>query len=197
MDDVITSTGNINYDSVQDKSKYFYFKIVIVIIILAIFGFNIFTNLGYITDEIAFITEPIIALFAKITGKTTKTAVKTTTAGTREVSELVDETADAIDDTISNVANKNINIKNLSDNLPKNLSNNLGQDYEKPTVNTIPEPDDSNSEVQQGTTGKKGFCYIGNWNGFRSCVKVSESTKCLSGMTYDTEQMCRNPELRN
>ena len=189
MDDIITSTQNLNYSSMQDKSKFFYIKIVIVIIILAIFGFNIFTNLGYITDEIAFITEPIVALFAKITGKTAKTAVKTTTAGTREVTELVDSTTDAIDDTISTVADKNINIKNLS--------NNVGQSYEKQTLNTYPEPDDSNSEVQQGTTGKKGFCYVGNWNGFRSCVKVTESTKCLSGMIYDSEQMCRNPELRN
>lgn len=191
MDDIITSSGNLNssYGSLQDKSKFFYLKIGVVVIILAIFGFNIFTNLGYITDEIAFITEPIVALFAKITGKTSKSAVKTATAGTREVTELVDDTADAIDDTISKVADKNVNVKNLS--------NNVGQDYEKQTIDTLPKPDDSNSQVQQGTTGKKGFCYVGNWNGFRSCVKVNETTKCLSGMIYDSEQMCRNPELRN
>jgi hypothetical protein len=190
MDEVITPSGPSTYTSSSSGQNMSYMiKIGVVIIILAIFGFNVFTNLGYITDEFAFIIEPIVALFAKITGKTSKTAVKTATAGTREVTELVDETADAIDDTITKVADKNVNVKNLS--------NNVGQDYEKQTIDTLPKPDDSNSQVQQGTTGKKGFCYVGNWNGFRSCVKVNESTKCLSGTIYDSEQMCRNPELRN
>ena len=185
MDEVITPSGPSTYTSSSSGQNMSYMiKIGVVIIILAIFGFNVFTNLGYITDELAFIIEPIVSLFAKITGKTTKAAVKTATAGTREVTEIVDETADTVDETITKVADKK-------------PSNNIGQDYEKPVVNTTPVPDESNSLVQQGTTGKKGFCYVGNWNGFRSCVKVSESTKCMSGMLYDSEEICRNPELRH
>ena len=95
MDEVITPSGPSTYTSSSSGQNMSYMiKIGVVIIILAIFGFNVFTNLGYITDELAFIIEPIVSLFAKITGKTTKTAVKTATAGTREVTEIVDETAD-------------------------------------------------------------------------------------------------------
>ena len=71
-----------HYTSSSSGQNMSMIKIGVVIIILAIFGFNVFTNLGYITDELAFIIEPIVGLFAKITGKTTKTAVKTATAGT-------------------------------------------------------------------------------------------------------------------
>jgi hypothetical protein len=171
-------------------------RITVIILILAVFGFNIFTNLGYVTDELAFIIEPIASLFARITGKTTKDVVKTSNTGTREITKIVDETVDTIDDTINNdTINYDTKIPNTDiDN--EEVSSNIGQNYEKPVMNTVPEPDYSNSQVQQGTVGKKGYCYVGNWNGFRSCVKVSESTRCMSGMLYDSEELCRNPELR-
>jgi len=172
----------------------FFIKIFVVIIILAIFGFNIFNNLGVVTEQIAFITEPIISFFAIIFGKTSKTVIKTTTAGTRGVTEIIDDTVDVVDATITKTANKKYVIP-----VPiakKNNSNNIGQDYEVENVNTNPEPDESNSIVQQGNLGKKGYCYVGNWNGFRSCVKVSESDECLSNMIYKSDAICRNPELR-
>jgi len=185
-----------NY-AIDPSNKFnmsFFIKIFVVIIILAIFGFNIFNNLGFVTDQIAFITEPIVSFFAKIFGKTSKTVIKTTTSGTREITEIVDDTVDVADAIITKTANKKSVIP-----IPiakKNNSNNIGQDYEVDNVNIKPEPDESNSIVQQGNLGKKGYCYVGNWNGLRSCVKVSDSDECLSNMIYKSDAICRNPELR-
>jgi len=53
-----------------------------------------------------------------------------------------------------------------------------------------PEPDDSSSSVQS----KGAFCYVGEWKGIRSCVKLNG--KCESGETFESEQKCVNPELR-
>ena len=43
---------------------------------------------------------------------------------------------------------------------------------------------------------KSGFCYIGEDRGFRSCIKVGESTKCMSGEIFPTMDVCVNPRLR-
>ena len=43
---------------------------------------------------------------------------------------------------------------------------------------------------------KSGFCYIGEDRGFRSCIKVGESTKCMSGEIFPTREVCVNPRLR-
>lgn len=51
----------------------------------------------------------------------------------------------------------------------------------------LPQPDDS---VNQSS----GYCFIGEWKGIRSCVKV-DRTPC-STQLYSTEQQCVNPELR-
>lgn len=183
-------------DSLPFKSEgigsRFYLKIGIVIIIFAILGFNIFTNLGYLTEELAFIIKPISSFFASLTGSAAKTAVKTSTAGTRLLADEVDKTVDAVDEMVDDTPDIKLPTKRKN-----KLSNNVGQDYTLPSIrDTVPEPDNSNSNVQQGVIGKKGFCYVGNWNGYRSCVKVTKSNECLSGEMYETDEQCRNPELR-
>jgi len=48
-----------------------------------------------------------------------------------------------------------------------------------------PEPDESN---------QVGYCFVGEWKGIRSCVKV-DNTPC-STQVYSTKNQCVNPELR-
>ena len=41
-----------------------------------------------------------------------------------------------------------------------------------------------------------GYCYVGEDRGFRSCIEVGESTKCMSGEIFPTRAVCVNPRLR-
>jgi len=43
---------------------------------------------------------------------------------------------------------------------------------------------------------KSGYCYVGEDRGFRSCIEVGESTKCMSGEIFPTMDVCVNPRLR-
>jgi hypothetical protein len=51
-----------------------------------------------------------------------------------------------------------------------------------PTVKAEPTPNDT------------GFCYVGEWQGVRSCVPVKGGT-CM-GDLYPTADVCRDPNLR-
>jgi len=51
----------------------------------------------------------------------------------------------------------------------------------------VPKPDYSRN--------KSGFCYVGEYKGIRSCVKVDKSDSC-STQVYSTQSQCVNPELR-
>ena len=44
--------------------------------------------------------------------------------------------------------------------------------------------------------GKSGYCYIGEDRGFRSCVRVGNTDKCMSGDIFPREDVCINPNLR-
>jgi hypothetical protein len=37
---------------------------------------------------------------------------------------------------------------------------------------------------------------VGEDRGFRSCIEVGESTKCMSGEIFPTREVCVNPRLR-
>jgi len=59
-----------------------------------------------------------------------------------------------------------------------------------------PHADDSTSVTQKHQSGKGGYCYIGEDRGFRSCVKVDASDKCMSGEVYSRHDICIDPTLR-
>jgi len=60
-----------------------------------------------------------------------------------------------------------------------------------------PVPDDAGSSTQASKAkSKAGFCYIGEDRGFRSCIKVGEGEKCMSGDIFPTQDLCINPRLR-
>ena len=60
-----------------------------------------------------------------------------------------------------------------------------------------PVPDDAGSSTQANKAkSKAGFCYIGEDRGFRSCIKVGEGEKCMSGDIFPTQDLCINPRLR-
>ena len=54
-----------------------------------------------------------------------------------------------------------------------------------------PEPNETNSKSSGGSS--IGFCYIGEYNGNRSCASVNDPTTCMSGDIFDSKEKCMNP----
>jgi hypothetical protein len=63
----------------------------------------------------------------------------------------------------------------------------------KQTVDQV-SPDDSRSSIQ--TTGKSGWCYIGEEQGIRTCSEIGVNDVCMSGNVFPTQAVCINPNLR-
>ena len=40
------------------------------------------------------------------------------------------------------------------------------------------------------------YCFIGEQKGYRSCISVNETDKCMSGDIFPSNQICINPNLR-
>ena len=55
-------------------------------------------------------------------------------------------------------------------------------------------PDDSRSSIQ--TTGKAGWCYIGEEQGIRTCSEIGVNDVCMSGDVFPNQAICMNPNLR-
>ena len=94
----------------------------------------------------------------------------------------------------------NSSVSKSSDNDDKSSNNNLDKainnSSNKSTSSSLPEPDDAGSRTQISKNSKSGYCYIGEDRGFRSCIKVDDPNKCMSGGIFPTRDICVNPSLR-
>lgn len=157
-----------------------------VIFVLALLGFNIFTYAGEIIEFIKKLFLPMLSLFGYTVGETSKMTINTAAKGS---TEIIDSTA--------NIATSGINVlenalTNRSDtaliNIEKNITN---------KSKSTPIPDEADSRTQTNRAiGKKGYCYVGQENNIRSCVKVGENDTCMSGDIFPTHDLCINPNLR-
>ena len=59
---------------------------------------------------------------------------------------------------------------------------------------SIPVPSTSTNAIQKPISATKaGWCLVGEYDGNRGCIEVNDSSKCLSGQVFPTQQLCVNP----
>ena len=173
---------------------------IIIILILAILGFNIFFYLAKGTQTFADIFGPTIqyftGLFASITALVTKQIVNVAATGT-QISG-----ANSSNTTVTNqtVAGSSPPTDTLQNNALNNALNNATT--ATATTPAIQDPtsyqaDEASSSIQASkSSGKSGWCYIGEDRGFRSCIQVGENDRCMSGDIFPDHNICVNPNLR-
>lgn len=192
---------------------------IIIILLLALIGINIFFYLAKGTEFVASLFNdvfgPILKLFGYTTLETTKQTIETSATGTKAGVDIVSDTTVGAINKTQEAINKIPQGKLASssqqgtplqkettlqqggtvqtslqeeDSLEKALQN------ASSSVNQGPTPDDSRSIIQ--TTGKAGWCYIGDDQNVRTCAEVGINDMCMSGDIFPTQEICMNPNLR-
>jgi len=181
---------------------------IIIILILAILGFNVFFYLAKGTQTFSDIFGPTIKYITGLFASTTKQVVIGSATGTKAGVDIaagtvtggIDETtrlvkgANASKTTSSNQPVLKKGETSSDDNNDDTLHNALNQ---APKDNVPYEADEATSSIQASkSSGKSGWCYIGEDRGFRSCIQVGENDKCMSGDIFPSQEICVNPNLR-
>ena len=214
-DSPATDSGFLS--SMGELFKNAYFKVIMLILILAFLGFNLFKYLADVTDSTTdLLGDPlkqIAAIFGYTVGETTKNIVDTSAEGTKlGIDVAAGATENAIDlgqralgasstsksdssDKYSSSSKKSSSDSKKSepDDLDKAINTSSSS---KKKSTSIPEPDDATSKTQSSKASKSGYCYIGEDRGFRSCIKVNDPNRCMSGEIFPTRDICINPTLR-
>jgi hypothetical protein len=221
--DSLTSSDSSNFDNLGDSIKSTTPTTwVIIILILTFLGFNIFVYLAKGTQGISDFFAPIInkitSIFGGVTGQVvsvsaegSKALVSTAAQGTQSA---VGATADVVNagltgvqqavqppsqQTQTTLSSQPVNMQQAdimqANTLNKALNTSTSQ---KQQVNGEDyHADDSTSSIQMSsTTGKAGWCYIGEERGFRTCAEVGINDTCMSGDIFPSQQICVNPNLR-
>ena len=174
---VASSPGGWNWGTV--------IRYLLIIMVLALLGFNLFAQLGKATESVTDVFKPLVS---KV-GAVVRSTVDTSATGTKGA---VDATASAVDKAVDAVTGEAHDERaGGGPGLPA-TGGDQGEDHEQ----KLPSPDTAGSRTQSNQPQKSGYCYIGEDRGFRSCIKVNSTTKCMSGQVYATRAQCIDPELR-
>lgn len=220
--DSLTSSDSSNFNNLGDSIKNTTPTTwLIIILILTFLGFNIFVYLAKGTQGISDFFAPIInkitSIFGGVTGQVvsvsaegSKALVSTAAQGTQSAvgatSDVVNAGLSGVQQAVqpsqqtqSSLASQPVNMQQVdimqANTLNKALNSSTSQ---KQQVNGEDyQADDSTSSIQMSsTTGKAGWCYIGEERGFRTCAEVGVNDTCMSGDIFPSQQICVNPNLR-
>ena len=203
-----SSDSGDGYFTTNGKSSYI--RIGLIVTILLFLGVNIFSYLGNFLQHIKEFFAPFFKNILESLGYVVTESTKDVTMLTAEGAKLgIDVAAGTIESGID-VIQGQLDIENpnkyrdqqqsgqqqQSQSPFKELSASLSSALADAEEKAEPLPDDAMSSTQRSSSGKAGYCYIGEDRGFRSCIEVKEWDTCMSGEIFPSNAICVNPSLR-
>lgn len=195
---VDSESGDSGSESSPSFFNYF-IRFILVIVLLAFAGFNIFTQMGVITDDARNFIEPVLHPIMKVLGMVTAQTVKSTAEGTKVGIDIVSgATKSGVNVVEDQLIGSGIQPSGNGDAKQERArANALTMKTGVDSAISQPEADDASSVTQKGkVSGKAGYCLVGEDRGIRSCVKVGEGDTCMSGNIFPSKDVCINPSLR-
>ena len=188
---------------------------VVIILILAVLGFNIFRYLEKGTQGVAdffnYLAGSIGSYFGVNAGKVgsqtinvaatgAKATVSAVASGTNQaLTSVQTATAPSGTNTSSNINTYSPPIQSQmqqkSQNLMQYQEDSLNKALNDATKTQEVEADDSMSTIQ-ASSGKAGWCFLGEDRGVRNCVQIGVNDTCMSGNIFPSQDICINPTLR-
>jgi hypothetical protein len=180
---------------------------LVIIMVLAFLGFNIFSYLSQGSAYLAAGTQEVTGIFAPllrmifgtsvaVAGETIDVAAEGGKAVVSGTATGVNTGLSAVQDVTPNKASGSVQSTSVEEHNEEmeEAKDSLKKALNKNTKDGDYEPHEASSSIHE--TGKAGWCFIGEDRGHRTCSKVSETDKCMSGDIFPSQQICINPSLR-
>lgn len=153
----------------------------LILIIILFLAYNVYLYFYEGTD----ILQKFFGITLFKTGKGLTNTIHNTGEGAKEVINVAEKGGKTVSKEIEMVG------KDIEER--SSLKSAIEKPKKKKEEHVI-EDQSTESNIQYKKT--KGYCYIGNDRGYRSCVKVNEQDNCTSGKVFPTKELCINPNIR-
>ena len=164
--------------------------VLIGLLILSFLGINLLSSMDNIIQTISNVFGPLFTQVLSVFGYTAGTVIdKSTDVATNVAKAGIDLAGDTIQsaaELLKDASRKHINTDSVQQ-LDKSInSSNI--------LTGQPNDDDGSGPIQNPITSNKvNWCLVGEYQGKRGCIEVDDESKCMSGQTFPTQNMCLNP----
>jgi len=177
---------------------------IIIILIFLFLGFNIFYYLAKGTEEVGGIFQPIITYFYSIISSITGHTIDVSAEGAKQVvvgtAGALHSSLESVQQATPNKASSSVNSQSVQSTLQQpdivanNVLNKALNTKNQGQNNNDYQPNTASSTIN--STGKPGWCYVGEDKGYRTCAQVGANDECMSGDIFPSQELCVNPNLR-
>lgn len=166
----------------NDSSKNIIIIALLIILVLSLLGINLFTIMGEGLQKFINFSKPFISDLGYDTGIIIDKSSDVLSDASKTGIDILNGTVHSVGDLLIKASGEN------------NEHNNINQPSTKPP--TPPEPAHSTNPVlNTPSVNKSKWCLVGEYNGNRGCISISDQDKCLSGQVFPSQKMCLNPTL--
>ena len=158
--------------------------ILIVLLFFTFVGINLLDAFSGLLKNVNDVFSPILSQILSLIGNTTGTAINKT-------ADIVSDTAqtgiEIAEDTVQDVGDLLIKASKGDRKLDKAIAKSKSKSHE-------PDADTSENPIQNPISkGKNSWCLVGEFESRRGCIEVGDTSKCMSGQTFPTRELCMNP----
>jgi hypothetical protein len=166
--------------------------VLLVLLSLSFLGINLLTILGDILKTIVDIIGPLVSQILSIFGYTTGSIISKTADVVGDVAKTGVDIAEGSVQSVGNIL-RDASRPNVNSQATSSLDNALNVSS-KAAAADGPVPTPSENPIQKPiSSGKAGWCLVGEYEGKRGCISVTEYDKCLSGQVYASKDQCLLP----
>jgi len=196
MDQIQQPNANFNSDQTGGINNKTIIIILLVLLSLSFLGINILTILGDIMKTIVSVLGPLVSQILSIFGYTTGSIINKTADVVGDVTktgvDIAEGSVQSVGNILKDASRPNVDLKATS-SLDSALNVNMAA-----SAQTQPSPTPGENPIQKPiTSGKSGWCLVGEYEGKRGCISVNDYDKCLSGQVYPTQDQCLLPPPPN
>ena len=186
---VETPVPNVISISSPFELKNILIGILVILLSLSFLGINLLDTFSSIVKYLGGILGPLVSSIAKAISNATG---YTLNSGADVVADTSKAGIDIAEGTVKSLGDMLISVGKGGD-VEREVSKEIDRSRDVPED---PDPDSSSAPIQNSVSkGKAGWCLIGDYNNKRGCVSVNDSTKCMSGEIFPSQEMCLNPNL--
>lgn len=180
---VTTSSG-----SVSDWSKNTLIIVLVSILLLSLLGVNILNLFGNMVESVTEIFRPVVSKALANLGYASGTLLDRSSDIVSDASktgiDILHGTVDSVGDLLIKASGQGAGqVLDIHINQPPTIAANP------------PEPNSTTNPIQNSSSSKSQWCLVGEYNGTRGCINVTDQDKCLSGQVFPNQQQCLNPTL--
>ena len=164
--------------------------VLLVLLSLSFLGINLLTIFGDLIKTIADILGPLVSQILSIFGYTTGSIINKTADVVGDVAKTGVDIAEGSVQSVGTIL-RDASRPNVDSRATSSLDNALNV---QSTSTGEPAPTPSESPIQKPiSSGKSGWCLVGEYEGKRGCISVNDYDKCLSGQVYASKDQCLLP----